>query len=158
MMFDKNLNLITTHSIVLLPVFDGDMKSKVLTKDGYLFSTFTPIQLLRNACIRNGSTLEGRIDAANELLGYSKKLPLYIGEGIYAFPTRSPYHPECIWVFYHNFQYWAYSKGQTMLQFENDETIILDISLHTFITQKQRLASIILSLGFNKQQKLIRRK
>ncbi|MEX3621466.1 competence protein ComK [Viridibacillus arvi] len=158
MMFDKDLDLITTNSFVLSPLFEGEMKSKVMTRDGYLYSTLTPIQLLEKICIRYGSTFQGRIDAVKELLGYSKKLPLYIGEGIYAYPTRSPYHPECVWVFYHSYRYEAYSKGQTILYFDHGEIVILDISLHTVKEQQQRLASIILSLRFNKQQTLIRRK
>ncbi|MEK5483910.1 competence protein ComK [Viridibacillus sp. FSL R5-0888] len=158
MMFDKDLDLITTNSFVLSPLFEGEVKSKVMTRDGYLHSTLTPIQLLEKICIRYGSTFQGRIDAVKELLGYSKKLPLYIGEGIYAYPTRSLYHPECVWVFYHNYRYEEYGKGQTILYFDHGEIVILDVSLHTVKEQQQRLASIILSLRFNKQQTLIRRK
>ena len=59
-----------------------------------------PEILLENWCLRNGSTLEGRINAVQKSMGYIQKTPVLVSErsGLMFFPTRGHENSDAIWI------------------------------------------------------------
>ncbi len=102
--------------------------------------------------MRYFSTYEGRIRASRFQMDYPKKTPLLIAEnGIEAFPTRSPYHLDCMWIFNHSFTVRKHTEKSSILRYDNGLEIIVNASRHTIEKQRSRMIMMIY-----KQKSLVR--
>lgn len=87
------------------------------------------------------STYEGWIKANRHNLKQRKKMPILISnDGVAAFPTNSPSHPDCIWIFNHDYRTEKTSPDKTRIICEKyGTTLELDISIHTLGKQRTRM-------------------
>ncbi|MEI3597618.1 MULTISPECIES: competence protein ComK [unclassified Oceanobacillus] len=94
---------ITQNDNALLPGRSTHYDTIVLTSEGKHYVKKPPFDIIKESASKTFLTYEGSTYLIREKLGFKYKLPLPINTalGIYAFPTMSPSHPDCIWLFYH---------------------------------------------------------
>lgn len=141
----QDAHLITQDTLCLEAHFEGKYRSKITTTDGVLYSELLPRELLNNACLKYGSTLDGRIMAVRELLKYNKKTPFaIIPYCVGAFPTMSPIHADCIWVFNHLFTIEETANRRvSRITFLNGVSILIPTSSHSLSKQQKRLHTLL---------------
>ncbi len=145
---------IDVNTFVVQPVFEGPMKTHIITKNGAFTSKKPQLELLDLACMRYFSTYEGRIRASRWHTNYQKKTPLCIAENlIEAFPTRSPSHPECMWIFNHYFEIIPYTSKQSILAFLTGPEVLVNASRHTIEKQQSRMIMMM-----HKRNELVKNK
>ncbi|AYC28871.1 competence protein ComK [Paenisporosarcina cavernae] len=131
---------------VLKPVFTGDYQTEIVTESGSYFSKKSCLELLQLVCLRYFSDYEGRIKAARHYLKYDRKTPVYLGDANFScFPTRSPKHPECMWIFNQEYSIYAYdlANKKTVLLYADAATIEVNASRHTLEKQLNRTIMMV---------------
>jgi len=133
--------LIDKKVLSLESVFIGENKSKITKTNGIFFSKLSVHDLLDKACMRYGSSFQGRKEATKKLMKYNKT-PIGIKPNVIAaFPTKSIDHPECVWIFNHPFKVEVVGRGQSQITFIDGTSIIVSVSMHVILKQQQRLHS-----------------
>ena len=135
-------NFIDHRTLAIQPHFTGNYRSIITKTDGIYYSELTPLELIEDACLRYFTTMEGRQKAIGIMLNF-KKAPIVIATNLGAFPTTSPKHPDCEWIFNHPFQATDVTKGKAHLTFTNGTSLTLNVSAHTVRQQQQRLHTIL---------------
>lgn len=135
--------LIDRHTLSLEAFFIGENKSKITTTKGIHYSKMSVHEILDKVCIRYGSSFQGRKEATKNLLKYNKTPIVIKPNEIFAFPTKSIDHPECVWIFNHRFEVEEVEKGKSQLTFMNGTSIIVYVSKHVILKQQQRLHSTL---------------
>ncbi|MBM7571394.1 competence protein ComK [Aquibacillus albus] len=95
---------VNEQTMALLPAAHLDYYTIVLDCNRQLLVKRTPLQLIGSACLKAGSSYDGRRSAVIYLTNSKKKIPIPIDPflNIYAFPTCSPSQFHCHWIFYHH--------------------------------------------------------
>lgn len=140
-----DVNFIDRSVLFLLSSFETERKSKVVTTHGEYYSRLSALQLIDGACMLYASTYEGRVKATRHNLKLHKKTPILISsDGVAAFPTRSPSHQECAWVFNHDYRTEFVSIGKTKLIYDQyGVSVVLDVSIHTLEKQRTRMYEML---------------
>ena len=132
--------LLDDQALSLQPVFIGKNKSKIIRIDGIYFSEESQNSLLEKACLRHGSTKQGRVDAVKEKMNYKHRTPLMIiPYTVGAFPTVSSEDLSCIWIFNHPVKIEELEKGKSRMTLLNGEEMIIPVSKHSLSNQKNKL-------------------
>lgn len=133
---------INEHTVALLPAKEIDYQTTVLEVNHIHRVVQTPLQLIKNACLFNWSTYEGRRQAVMYHTNYRNKVPIPINKSknIYAFPTHSPINFNCNWFFpNHILQIKKNMKqNNSTIYFSNNRTLTIDVSFHILEKQFQR--------------------
>lgn len=108
------------------------------------------INIMDNSCKYYGSSLKGRIEGTNYLLGSIYKAPIIISEKkeIIMFPTSSFNSDDCTWINYNWIDNYYCNGGRTIICFKNGLKIELNISpkvINNQILRSSRLESILKS-------------
>lgn len=136
--------LLDDKALALQPVFIGKNKSKIIRMDGIYYSEECQISLLEKACLRHGSTKQGRIDAVKEKMNYMHRTPLMIiPYTVGAFPTVSSENLSCVWIFNHPFKIEELEKGKSRVTLLNEKEMIIPVSKHSLSSQKNKLYSAL---------------
>lgn len=145
--------LLDFRALVLKPVLSGEYLSKIITTHGIYYSKTSPLDLLKQACLRHHSSKEGRKEAAKKLLNYYKKPPFLISDDVGVFPTMSSTKPECIYIFSHFFKAKEIGKQLTQITFHNhgNRVVTIPVSLHTVMQQKSKLHMLMNHLHQSKR-------
>ena len=144
---------LTKETRALIPVFNeyGEAETLVYQSDGVKRLKGSPLHLLETACLYYGSSMQGRIEAARNVLGPHRKTPVIMdwhADTVF-FPTIAKESPDCAWInFSQVYDAKSCDKG-TRIHFHSGETIDVTVSYHTIYRQKQR--SIELSYSFQKR-------
>ncbi|MDN7244522.1 competence protein ComK [Planococcus shenhongbingii] len=138
-------NFIDRSALFLISSFETERKTKVVTKHGEYYSRLPALQLLDQACMLYASTYDGRVKATRYNLKQHKKTPILISnDGVAAFPTKSPTHPECIWIFNHDYRTEKLAAGKTRIIYEqHNVSVELDVSIHTLEKQRTRMYEML---------------
>jgi len=139
-------NFIDRSALFLLSSFETERKTKVVTKNGEFYSRLPALQLLDRACMLYASTYDGRVKATRHNLKQHKKTPILISseDGVAAFPTKSPTHADCAWIFNHDYRTEFVSATRTRIIYEkHNVTIELDVSIHTMEKQRTRMYEML---------------
>ncbi|WP_100374091.1 competence protein ComK [Bacillus sp. FJAT-45037] len=144
---------ISTHTIAIMPAYDIECETLVLEGHQTLYVKETAIQMIKRACIEGGATYDGRRQAVSELTRAQNKIPIPINttSQIYAFPTHSPTHLECVWLFYHHiksFHPHPFEPAKTIVQLYNNNPLTIDISYPSFERQMQRTSYCMVKLSY----------
>lgn len=140
---ELHCTLVNHQTVAIESFFTNGFRSKITKMDGVFYSDKTPIELINNACMRYASTLEGRLQAVTKVLNFRKPPFFIMPYDLGVFPTTSPDNPDCVWIFNHRFSMFEVSKGISRLDFANDISILVNVSLHTLQQQQQRLHMVI---------------
>lgn len=136
-----NSYLINEDTLALESIFVDGFKSRITTTHGLYYSKMSKESLLEEACIRYGSTFDGRIQAIRKFFEYLHKTPLLINpEAVGAFPTLSYLDAECVWLFNHHFQIKVLSANRSEVIFSTGHSIQVNVSKRVLIKQQQRLS------------------
>lgn len=143
---------ISSSTLVVEPLLYGQkIFSKISELEGDVISPFRPLELIKESCLRYGSSFEGRKTATRKLIGFSHKVPISISPSIYLFPTTSPENPRCIWVAQEHI--YDYKKGElngtTIVRFMNKRVISIPISINSF--ENQLVRTMMLKAKINKR-------
>lgn len=138
-MLSKDAKLIDHRIYAIEPVFFDDYKTRLITSHGVYLSELSAFQLFKEVCLHFGSTMDGRLKAVREVLGYRQKTPLVlIPDLVAAFPTESYSNLESVHIFNHPFKLEVIEKKETKLTFEDGVSIIVNVSRATILKQKQK--------------------
>ncbi|PKG25273.1 competence protein ComK [Niallia nealsonii] len=134
---------INDQTLALKPSFHHKYSTIVLEGDQKLFIKQTPLQLIQQAALKGGSDYNGRRKSLIYLTGIKKKIPipLYPQKNIYAFPTHSPNHINCHWIFFHqveSIQKHPTSTYSAKIIFKNGQELLLEESLYLLEKQMYR--------------------
>lgn len=139
-MFNNDSLLIDHQIYALEPYFIDKFKSKLTTKNGIYYSEMSVYKLLDMACIRDASTLKGRMDAVKRYMNYLTKTPVItFAHSVGAFPTMSYQQVDCVWIFNHYFQVEVLEKKKSKVIFSDGTTIIVKVSKEVLLRQQQKL-------------------
>ncbi|MGO1057855.1 competence protein ComK [Planococcus sp. FY231025] len=138
-------HFIDRSTLYLMSFFETERRTKIVTKHGVMYSPLSAMQLIDRTCMLYASTYEGRVKANRHNLKQHKKTPILISnDGVAAFPTKSPSHPECIWIFNHDYRTEKVSPGKTRIIYEKyGITLDLDVSIHTLEKQRTRMYEML---------------
>ena len=101
----------------------------------------TPVSFLDDMCRKNFSTMEGRLQAAGELLGIHQKVILLVSErsGEIYFPTLGLNNTDCQWLLYSAIvSYHSCKDGKTEILFSHGEMVVMDVAYRTVRMQMGR--------------------
>ena len=87
---------INNKTLAIIPY--EDKYSKVYEEGRIIVVKRRPNTIIKNNCIYNGSTLEGRLCSTYNLTGYSYKAPILVNNKDVYFPTTSMRLKECCWI------------------------------------------------------------
>ncbi|MBB6454557.1 competence protein ComK [Salirhabdus euzebyi] len=144
---DYNVN---EKTMALIPIFHHEYDTLVLETDRQIHVKKTPLQIIKTACLHNGSSYEGRRDAIIYQTASKRKVPIPINTSnkTFAFPTHSPTQFHCTWIFYNHICHIHPNKtpktNTSTIMFHNGEQLTLKESHYVMEKQMQRTALCIL--------------
>lgn len=136
---------INPETLAIIPL--SETKSKIIEKhDEYVIDS-TPYSVMEYSCEYFGSSLKGRLEGTKNMLGSIYKSPIIVEESrdIIFFPTISPNLPDNCWISLNNIKSIEKTNKSTIIVFENNKQIELDVpylSLENQILRATRLESI----------------
>jgi competence protein ComK len=142
----RRRGLVTQSTMAMYPAFHETYQTVLLDFSGKeIFSEKPMLNIIKEACMENGSSYDGRIKAVRHVLPYHRKTPLMISreQNIYAFPTMSPEHYECIWLFHLHIQEFTAMNHKTLIHFKNGCSLKVDSSLEVLTKQRERSATLM---------------
>ncbi|HWJ76476.1 MAG TPA: competence protein ComK [Niallia sp.] len=127
----------------LKPAYQIEYQSIVMEAGNKeLYVRMTPLEIIKQATLAGGAAYNGRRTSMTYLTGIQKKVPIPISESqnIYAFPTCSPNHPDCIWIFFHHVEDIKPSAGayKSVIQFKDGRELKMKESLPVLEKQMYR--------------------
>jgi len=149
-----NSYIIKSNTYALIPV---GSKTRVIEEDSCFIIEDLPTSIINLNCCLNGSTLEGRQKGTAYLIGTSYKTPIVVSDksNIILFPTRSIRNSSCIWIALHGILCYKQYGSKVIVEFRNNQKIMLDISYNIFDRQVLRATRLESALhGRNIQKSL----
>lgn len=134
----------------LLPGRSTHYSTIVLSSKGKRYVKKPPFDIIKESASKTFLTYEGSVHVIREKLGFKYKVPLPINTalGIYAIPTMSPSHPDCIWLFYHRIKDIDDINGKSDLyksnvHFVGGTSLLLPTSYYSLNKQMRRVQQYI---------------
>lgn len=147
---------ISGDTILLRPLEYGHrIFTEVTSIKGNYLNPMKPIDVVKYSCEYYGSSLDGRIQGTKNMIQVTKKCPVMISpeSDIFMFPTKSPFHPQCIWVAVnHVTHYQSTPTGETSVTFTGQNHFELPISYASFEQQMRKTAMLQINY-LNRQEK-----
>lgn len=150
-MEDKLKNTFSTYLVhegnnALLPGKALDYSTIVLSTFEKIYVKSPPLKIIEESCYRDYASYDGRRKAVRYMTGYSNKLPIPVNTArkIYAFPTKSPANPDCIWIFFNRIKkledktHDSDSTNRSVVHFIDGTSLPLDVSFYTLEQQYKR--------------------
>ena len=124
---------VNKQTYALIPIAHLEYNTLVLEEKRKIYVKQTPKQIIHESCLKGGASYEGRRKAVMYKTNIQRKVPIPIDplQDIFAFPTHSPDHFHCHWIFPNHILSSASlpkSRYETTITFKNKETITLPIS------------------------------
>ncbi|MBM7572683.1 competence protein ComK [Aquibacillus albus] len=146
---------VNEKTIALLPSRQVEYDTIVMEADQRLFVRQTPLEIIKMACLKAGSSYEGCRASLMYLTNSRKKvpIPILLEKNIYAFPTHSPTNFNCQWLFYHHIasiKPHPSSKKthhRATITFKNGQNLAMNESYYRLIKQMYRTAECITMLS-----------
>lgn len=137
---------INEETLIIMPI--SDKKSKVIEKSDEHIIALPPNKIMENSCSYFGSSLIGRQNGSKYILGSNYKIPIVVEESkdIIFFPTTSPSLDNCHWIAVNNIKDIIKKERKTIIVFDNDQEIVIDIpylSIQNQILRATRLNAIL---------------
>lgn len=136
--------LITSTTVALFPAYHHSYQTIILDLAGRkIYSEKPALDIINEACLHDGASYEGKIQAVRHALPYLRKTPLIINKDqhIYAFPTMSPHKYECVWLFHLHIQSFSQNQNKTTITFTNGRRAEVNCSIKVLNRQRERAAA-----------------
>ncbi|MEI5909138.1 competence protein ComK [Bacillus spongiae] len=139
---------INKNTMAIMATAHTDYQAMVIETNRTLFVKQTPLSIIKTACLYGGSSYEGRRSAVIYLTTTKQKVPIPINPfaNIYAFPTLSPNHHQCNWIFLNHVEMVkdahtsAPSNIQSIILFKQGQKLMMSESRAVLVKQMQRTA------------------
>lgn len=131
--------------LAIAPHFDGKYSSVINTNQGSFFSKEQVKKILEQYCLEYGSTLDGRIQASREVLGFTKNPPILISESLSRAALQVPCYEtkETIWILDLNFKI-TKCKGFSEIIFLNHQTkLAIDLSVDALANRRLKTFELL---------------
>ncbi|SFD87382.1 competence protein ComK [Lentibacillus persicus] len=151
-----NNYVINEDTMALLPAAHIDYDTIAIETNQELCIRKTPHQLIRDACLNDCSTYEGRREAVMHHFGFKRKVPVPISpaQNCFVFPTHAPADFVCSWIFYSHVQNvlpasgsTKNTHGQSIIVFKNGRQLQVDVSLYVLEKQLARTGMCMWKFG-----------
>jgi|SRR5690606_23032667 len=147
---------INPSTYMLIPyIRENELWTRVVEDDCYVLTPESPIKIINRCCSYNGTDFNGRRNGTKALINVTHKPPILLDPhtSIYIFPTKSPFHQDCIWIVADQVEhYWKQDKSTTLVEFQNKETMEVPVSNYVFKSQISRAAELRVKYERNKQR------
>ena len=105
-------------------------------------------EIMEDSCAYFGSSLAGRQQGTNNLIGVTHKSPVIVEESreIIFFPTCSPRLTKCSWVSLNNIEKYYTEGKKVIIEFKNGQKLKLNLSygiIDNQILRATRLESVL---------------
>ena len=112
----------------------------------------TLVNFLNVLCLKNGSSLKGRIEAFNYIVNSYQKTPIIVSfdSSIILIPLYSIYNDDCILINYFNIKKFKYKENTTIIYFNDGSIRNLDIDVRILRKQVKRVDQYLNLLKLNK--------
>ena len=112
----------------------------------------TLVNFLNVLCLKNGSSLKGRIEAFNFIVNSYQKTPIIVSfdSSIILIPLYSIYNDDCILINYFNIKKFKYKDNTTIIYFNDGSIRNLDIDVRILRKQVKRVDQYLNLLKLNK--------
>ncbi len=97
-----------------------------------------PLKLIKELCIKNGSSLEGRIASFKHLTSTRQKPCVMIKDGLVYIPTFSFNNIECSYLLYNRIVWVKKDEHNCIVLFDNGLKLKVDVSSRTLRKQLKR--------------------
>ncbi|MDE5540147.1 MAG: competence protein ComK [Bacilli bacterium] len=147
--------LINDKTLALIP---SKNKTKVIEFYHTITVNTEVKEIIARNCEMNGSSLEGRQKGSSYLIGTSYKPPIILSEkdNLILVPTHSNRNHLCSWIILSNLlNYYPYSAKSVLIEFQNNQKIVLNISYSVFDNQILRATRLESSLRGRKNKKYL---
>lgn len=141
---------INNETLVIIPSDKKVCKSYETTQEVNIQKN--PIDIINESCKSFGSSYIGRFEGSKSLLNINYKVPIIIEEvsEMIFFPTTSPRNPRCCWVSLNHIKRYERQAENTKVFFDNNTSIVLEISYQSFANQFYRATRLLLILKTKK--------
>lgn len=115
-------------------------------------SSKRPEEYLQEACIKHGSTMEGREQSFRKLTSSSQKAAVLVNERTNElwFPTVSKTNTDCQWLsYFHVVKAFPQKGNQSIVLFDNGLKAVLNCSSRTIQKQLKRCCSFLQQINEN---------
>ena len=145
---------ISQSTMAIQRAFHLEYESVIYDRKGTYYSKKPVMTLLEESCLRAGSKMKGRLDAARHTLTIRNKIPLIIDPltYLYAFPTHSSTHDQNIWFFPpHVVDQRPHPDNpkKTIVILSTNEFITANCSLSSFRNQQKRTSQLFYEFSFS---------
>lgn len=129
-----------------------EYQTLILDEEGEFLTSKSPERLFEEACLKHGSSYEGRKQAVVHMLKYWKRTPFAISpfHGIYVFPTASPRDFDCVWLFSQRilcFIPHPANDEHSVVKFRNGQELVVKVRANFLKSQYARTGACFLMFG-----------
>ena len=149
----QSITRISDQTLAIVSHYDGHHQCQILSVDENWHSVDAPVTLLKEACLQQLATMEGRIVAARRILGSSHKTPFLIAPHFGVFPVQSPTNIQCIWLFSRVYTIEPTTRHQSLIRFENGFELKVPASAKAIERQTHRLHTLLAHTSYMTSEK-----
>ncbi|MBU5594505.1 competence protein ComK [Amphibacillus sp. MSJ-3] len=104
--------------------------SEIEELDGTHYTMQKGYKIIEHACLRNGSSYQGRAQAMKELFNLKQNPPIPIdpNRDLYVFPTQAPKNEDCIWVITKNIKEIEERDRSSIIYYKNGKVLRVHLS------------------------------
>lgn len=123
-----------------LAILREKKNSRIIEDNQEYLIPVDPIDIIAFNCQINGSTLEGRQKGSTYLIGSKYKPPIIVNNiyQLIVIPTHSHRNKDCSWIILHNLANYYPHENQVLIEFQNQEKLLLPTSYTIFDKQVLR--------------------
>ena len=130
-------------TLAIIP--NGKESSLIYEDESRYIIEDNPLNIMEGSCKYFGSTFDGRIQGAKDILGAEYKVPIIIEDSnnLVVFPTSSPRSNDCCWISLNRVDnIYRIDNDNTKIVFDNEREIIVPCSLWSIENQFSRASRL----------------
>ncbi len=141
----EEVKILKEHSShAIAPYYNGIYSSIIHTDQGSFPSKEPVKKIIEQYCLEYGSTLNGRLQASREMLGYIKNPPILISENLRRVALQAPCYKtkETIWILDLNFKI-GKCNGCCEVIFNEQIKLTIDLSVKSMTQRKLKTYDLL---------------
>lgn len=137
---EKQRYMMDEATVAIFPNRHTEYQSRVWHDNKQYLVAQTPLDIIRQSSLYYWVSYEGMQAVIRERMGYVQKLPTLISyyKKIYAFPTHSPKHINCMWFTLDHILQIEKKNRATIITFKNYQQMKVDVSERIIQNQLER--------------------
>lgn len=130
-------------TLAIIP--NGKESSLIYEDESRYIIEDNPLNIMEVSCKYFGSSFDGRIQGAKDILGAEYKVPIIIEDSnnLVVFPTSSPRSNDCCWISLNRVDnIYRIDNDNTKIVFDNEREIIVPCSFRSIENQFSRASRL----------------